>query len=187
MLRAARLLLLLLAVSPGRAYFEVIRPSRLQFTGPAGSQAYISGWPHTYPSTRQGPSTARQTGKVARIHSPTVFSRRAHLARLLPATHTILYAQKLHGAPSGKNKPAECLSVSRPVGLPWKRHIVGVWHFYIPSSVYTVSNISTEPNQQSPLPVWISEDGSLSCPDLKCEGIIRPRQNSPVLDAPDCE
>lgn len=190
MLRAASLVLLLLALLPGSAYLEVIRPHKFQQVGRPRVHAYISSWRPLHSSRRHSPAAASRPITVSmQARSPKAFVSRGALL-CGSTTHRItsaLQTKEALAAASRASSPAESLSPSRPVSLPWEQHLAGVWHFYLPSALRTSSYISVEPSLPQPLPVWVSDNGAVSCPDLKCEGTISPCRHPPEMNGLDCE
>lgn len=191
MLRAAIVVLLLLFALLDLAHAKVITRFAVQQTSLSRVHGYISSSPLWRLSNKLGPSASRHEGAAVEGHSGDRFLGRNLVSSLCLTASTLPCGQKTVEAlfaASGKDKnSAEIASLFRPNTPSWQQHLVGVWHFYFPSSLLNPPFISSRQTPSGPLPLWVTEDGEVSCPDLKCDGLIVPAQRSPQTESPDYE
>ncbi|KAL8433806.1 hypothetical protein ACSSS7_003602 [Eimeria intestinalis] len=77
----------------------------------------------------------------------------------------------------------EGVALSQPPNPPWAHHLLGVWHAYLPNAVSAAFDSAADATLPKPLPLWITEDAAIACPDLK----VTLRMSSPAPGASELE
>ncbi|KAL8270978.1 hypothetical protein Esti_005099 [Eimeria stiedai] len=176
MLRAAGSLLLFLAASlEALCCFHVIYFASSKAVFVSSVSSYMSPWRLSRPGDRLQASVAGRRALIEtglRSAKASVRIAGVHELRrsMKPFQNSLPYRTR-----SGvlKATSGESLPVSRAPIPPLAQHFLGVWHVYLPDALPAAFLSSADASLPKPLPLWITEDAEVACPDLKCEGLVR--------------
>ncbi|OEH79839.1 transmembrane protein [Cyclospora cayetanensis] len=173
---AAAVLLLVLTLNVKGALSRAVTPTGFHLLTPAGSCAFLSGG-SGFSSGRHVAADSRRTTSLRRRAQPPAALNSLD-STFFPPSHTAHTGLCVHRSTSrvASSERSHADGLERHLEkAAWEQHLLGVWHLYLPSSVYDDFHAHLGSDRLKPVPLWIGEDGKVACPDLNYEGTVSPR------------